>query len=104
MAATGRQLKVSVKVFHSLMLYLRLPVVRVREVGRERGSLTLVIEAVDAIDRGTLVVATEDEEVLGVLDLVSEEQADGLKRLLSTIDIVPTGESAYRDRDWRGAH
>ena len=25
MAATGRQLKQSVKVFHSLMLYLRLP-------------------------------------------------------------------------------
>ena len=41
-------------------------------------SLTLVIETVDAVDAGALVVAAKDEEVLGVLDLVREEQADGL--------------------------
>lgn len=33
-------------------------------------SLTFVVETVDPIDRGTLVVATEDEEVFGILDLV----------------------------------
>jgi hypothetical protein len=32
--------------------------------------LALVVEAVDAVDAGALVVAAEDEEVLGVLDLV----------------------------------
>ena len=51
-------------------------------------SLALVVEAIDAIDRCTLVVATEDEEVLGILDLVGQEQADGLQGLLSTVDVV----------------
>lgn len=41
-------------------------------------SLTLVVEAVDAVDAGALVVTTEDEKVLGVLDLVRKKQADGL--------------------------
>lgn len=41
-------------------------------------SLALVVEAVDTVDRGALVVTAEDEEVLRVLDLVCEEQADGL--------------------------
>jgi hypothetical protein len=48
----------------------------------------LVVEAVDAVDRGALVVATEDEEVLGVLDLVCQQEADGLERLLATVDVV----------------
>ena len=34
------------------------------------------------------MVATKDEEVLGVLDLVGEEQADGLERLLAAIDVI----------------
>lgn len=34
------------------------------------------------------MVSAQDEEVLGVLDLVGEQQADRLQRLLSTIDIV----------------
>ena len=34
------------------------------------------------------MVTAEDEEVLRVLDLVREKQADGLERLLSTVDIV----------------
>ena len=36
-------------------------------------SLALIIEAVDAVDGRTLVVATQDEEVLRVFDLVREE-------------------------------
>lgn len=32
--------------------------------------LALVVEAVDAVDAGTFVVATENEKVLWVLDLV----------------------------------
>lgn len=55
-------------------------------------SLALIVETVDAVDRGTLVVAAENEEVLGVLDLVGEEQADGLERLLATVDIVTKEE------------
>jgi hypothetical protein len=38
------------------------------------------------------VVATEDEEVLGVLDLVCEEQADGLEGLLATVYVVAKEE------------
>jgi hypothetical protein len=34
------------------------------------------------------VVATQNEEVLGVLDLVGEEQADSLEGLFATVDIV----------------
>jgi len=55
-------------------------------------SLALIVETVDAVDRGTLVVAAEDEEVLGVLDLVGKKQADGLERLLATIDVITKEE------------
>ena len=90
-------------------------------------ALALVVEAVDAVDRGALVVPAEEEEVLRVLDLQpglsgirnaawgrngdsheaghqtcrcsfacpkavphleSEQQADGFKALLATIDVV----------------
>jgi hypothetical protein len=51
-------------------------------------SLALVVETVDAVDGGALVVAAKDKEVLGVFDLVREEQADGLERLLATVYVV----------------
>lgn len=41
-------------------------------------ALALIVEAVDAVDGSTLVVSSQDEEVLGVLDLVGEKQANGL--------------------------
>lgn len=34
------------------------------------------------------MVATQNEEVLGILDLVGQEKADGLERLLATVDVV----------------
>jgi hypothetical protein len=55
-------------------------------------SLALVVEAVDAVDGSALVVTAEDEEVLGVLDLVCEEQTDGLEGLLATIYVVAEEE------------
>jgi hypothetical protein len=42
-------------------------------------TLALVVEAVDAVDGGGLMIASEDEEVLRVLDLVGQQQADGLE-------------------------
>mmetsp|Transcript_9142 Transcript_9142/g.19171 ORF Transcript_9142/g.19171 Transcript_9142/m.19171 type:complete len:375 (+) Transcript_9142:761-1885(+) len=51
-------------------------------------ALALVVEAVDAVDGGALVVAPEDEEVLGVFDLVGQEEADGLEGLLAAVDVV----------------
>lgn len=51
-------------------------------------SLALVVEAVDAVDRGAFVVASQQEEVLGVFDLVGQQQADSLQRLLPSVHIV----------------
>ena len=36
-------------------------------------SLAFVVETIDTVDRSALVVATQDEEVLGVLNLVRKE-------------------------------
>lgn len=33
-------------------------------------SFTFVVKPVDSVDRGTLVVSSQDEKVLGVFDLV----------------------------------
>jgi hypothetical protein len=51
-------------------------------------ALALIIETVDTVDGGALVVAAENEKVLRVLDLVCKQQADGLERLLAAIDVV----------------
>ena len=51
-------------------------------------TLALIVESVDTVDRGAFVVAAEDEEVFGIFDLVRKQQADGLERLLATVDIV----------------
>ena len=45
--------------------------------------LTLIVEAVDSVDAGALVVAAQQKEILRVLDLVGQQQADGLQRLLA---------------------
>lgn len=99
MAATGKQLKQSVKVFHSLMLYRRLPdeigkkqriinkkyemckwkgAISGKVVVRDQILLTLIIEAIYTVDRGALVVATQQEEVFRIFDFVGQQEADGL--------------------------
>lgn len=55
-------------------------------------ALALVVEAVDAVDGRAFVVTPQDEEVLGVLDLVGQEQADSLERLLAAVYIVAKEE------------
>lgn len=55
-------------------------------------TLALVVEAIDSVDRGALVVTSEDEEIFGVLDLVGKEQANSLKRLLTSVDVVTEEE------------
>lgn len=93
MAATGKQLKQSVNVFHNLMLYLLLPTPREHategERGGVRGRLTFIVESIYPVDRGTLVVPSEEKEVFRVLDFVSQQQANCFQRLLSSIYIVP---------------
>jgi hypothetical protein len=100
-AAMGRQLKQSVNVFQSLILYRRLPgrtqyvntcmPIRLSSRGRGRGR-TFVVKAVNSVDGGALVVAAKDEKVFGVLDLVCEEKTNGLERLFASIDIVAEKE------------
>lgn len=51
-------------------------------------SLALIVEAINTVDGGAFVIAAQNEEVLGVLDLVGKEQTDRLERLLATIDVV----------------
>lgn len=55
-------------------------------------ALALVVKAIDTVDRCALVVTAEDEEVLWVLDLVCEEKADSLERLLSSVNVVAKEE------------
>ena len=38
------------------------------------------------------MIAAEDEEVLGIFDLVGEEEANGLERLLASIDVIAEEE------------
>lgn len=38
------------------------------------------------------MVAPQQKEVLGILDLVRKQQAHGLNRLFSTVDVVPQEE------------
>ena len=42
-------------------------------------ALAFIVEAINAIDLATLMVASQEEEVLFKLDLVREEQDDALK-------------------------
>lgn len=53
-----------------------------------RQALTFIIEAIYPVDAGTLVVSSQQEEVLWVLDLVSEQQTDGLQGLFTPVHIV----------------
>lgn len=55
-------------------------------------ALALIIKSVNTINGCALVVATEEEEVLRVLDLVGQEEAHGLEGLLATINIIPQEE------------
>lgn len=50
--------------------------------------LALIVETVNSVDGGALMVTTENEEVFGVLDLVREEKADGFEGLLATVDVI----------------
>lgn len=55
-------------------------------------TLALIVETVNAVDGSTLVVSSEDEEVLGVFDLVRQKKANGFERLLASIYIVAEEE------------
>ena len=47
-----------------------------RNRAHRQHGLTFVIETVDAINRGTLVISSKDEKILWILDLESQQQAN----------------------------
>ena len=55
-------------------------------------SLTFIIEPVNSVDGGALVITSQQKEVLRVFDLVSQEEAHSLKGHLSTVDVVTEEE------------
>ena len=51
-------------------------------------AFALVIKAINSVDGSAFVVASEKEEILRVLDLVSQQQANRLQALFATVHIV----------------
>ena len=51
-------------------------------------TLALIIEAIQTRDGNTLVVATEREDFIRILDLVCHEKAHSLDALLATVDEI----------------
>ena len=59
--------------------------------------LALVIEPIDSVNRGTFMVTSEDKEILGILDLVGQQYANGLKGLLPSVYVVPVAARSLRN-------
>lgn len=55
-------------------------------------TLTLIVEAVYPVDGGALVIASQEKEVLGILDLVCEQETYCLERLLASVDVITEKE------------
>ena len=55
--------------------------------------LALVVEAVDLVDVVRFVVSSQKVEVLRVLHLIRQEQANALDALLSSVNVVATDKS-----------
>ena len=51
-------------------------------------SFALIVESVDTIDLGTLVITSQEEEVFRIFDLVTEQEGNCLQGLLASVDVV----------------
>lgn len=49
---------------------------------------TFIIESVYPVDAGTLVISSQQKEVLRIFDFVCEQQTDGLQALFASINVV----------------
>lgn len=63
--------------------------------------LTFVVKAIYTVYTSAFVVATQNEKVLWVFDLVGQKKTDGLKGLFATVYIVAQ-EQIVRFR-WKAA-
>jgi len=57
--------------------------------GKPCGLLTFIVESIDPIDAGALMVASQEEKVLWVFDLVGQKKAYGFQRLLAYSGELP---------------
>lgn len=51
-------------------------------------SFAFIIKSINAIDASTLMVSSQEKEVLWVFDFISQEQTNGFQRLLSSVHII----------------
>ena len=51
-------------------------------------SLTLIIEAVDSVNWGTLMISSQKEEILRIFDLISQQKANNLQAVLSSVNVI----------------
>lgn len=54
----------------------------------DKGTVTFVIKSINPVNGRAFVIAPEQEEVLRVLDLISEHEGNTLNRLFSSINII----------------
>ena len=57
-----------------------------------RNRRTFIVKSIDAVDARTLVIPSQKEEILRIFDLVSEQEANGLRRELPPIHVIPEEE------------
>lgn len=74
--------------------------------GAAAGALerTFIIEAIDAVDRRALVVATQKEEIFRVLDFVGEKQAHAFQAVFAPIHVVAASTASPAGSGDRAAH
>lgn len=54
----------------------------------KKGRLTFIIESIDSIDGGTLMVTSKEEKVFGILNFVGEKETNCFQGLFTTINVV----------------
>jgi hypothetical protein len=58
----------------------------------DKRIFTFIIKSINPVNGGAFVIAPEQEEVLGVLDLISKHERNTLNRLFSSINIIAKEE------------
>ena len=51
-------------------------------------TFALVVEAIYSVNTSTFVIATKNEKIFGILDLICQQKADGFETLFSPINVV----------------
>ncbi len=57
-----------------------------------RGALTFIVESVNTVNTGALVITPQDEKVFWIFDFVRQQETNRLERLFPTIDVVTEEE------------